>query len=889
MVHLNTTRRQGTILPFLAVTVVALFGLIALGIDVGLMSVARTEAQDIADLAALAGTRQFNGDTTNGSNLNNWSTATSTASTQAGKNKIFKDPSNSTRGVAPTTTTTVKGVYRYDSSVSPPRFVEKMETDAGFSQGSDAWSVLKTSVTFTMPTYFGRVMGINTYSAGATATAAHRPRDVALILDFSGSMRFGCESAFYQDGSSDVRGSLNPDAVYPMFGHYYSISQRTLTTTSTTNTPSANGTSYNPMRRTAAFVDSGGETHAANNLTTSTAGGPAIVQDFISDSTGTRLNAFYNPQSGTYNPNQTPTAMPAPTNFQDQSDSPTTYVGDKFPRMSKATSGTNWVATLKEYWFGNTTVLSNSHTRNSGIGAAPLWEYDNSVTGSTKANSGYGSTFKGYSMGPAYYGKTFFIWPPDPRYDSAANTSSISSSDPKLDTSGNYMCDWRKRFFTYPSSSTRMDDNSRLFNSSGYFQQPSSSTYNVDYAAILAWIKNGPQVLPPSLCAGRVRYYSTIPTTIPASGLSLDQLFWKKYIDYVLGIATSNLAGKTLYGKETAAWGTMRITPKSSLIGSPQPYMHYNDNPIRPRAHFWFGPLTMMMFLTADNESGNTVDNMWAGTLHESQCWQLKAGVNSALDDIRVNHPNDWASLIFFSNISGYSTPRVQLSRNYTKMKNALFFPFSLLDQLGDATKEIRPYDSSWNYTGDAEIPNARGGTCPHMGFMLAYNEFSGASGYYGRRGASKVCVFETDGVPNHHCSGTFSNSGAYNSKYTGSIGTTTSDGNNASAATDPAVAVVSQICALDNAASPGYSTSRSPARVHAIAFGDLFESSSTLKPQALDFLLRVQKAGNTSANTDTSIESYKIVIGTSDARIDNLRQALERIMQSGIQVSLIK
>ena len=62
MARLNTQRRAGTIMPFLAVTIVAILSMVALGIDIGLMSVARTEAQDIADLSAMAGARQFNGD-----------------------------------------------------------------------------------------------------------------------------------------------------------------------------------------------------------------------------------------------------------------------------------------------------------------------------------------------------------------------------------------------------------------------------------------------------------------------------------------------------------------------------------------------------------------------------------------------------------------------------------------------------------------------------------------------------------------------------------------------------------------------------------------------------------------------------------------------------------
>jgi hypothetical protein len=73
------------------------------------------------------------------------------------------------------------------------------------------------------------------------------------------------------------------------------------------------------------------------------------------------------------------------------------------------------------------------------------------------------------------------------------------------------------------------------------------------------------------------------------------------------------------------------------------------------------------------------------------------------------------------------------------------------------------------------------------------------------------------------------------------------------------------------------------------IAFGDLFETNQTQSQNALAFLLDVQQAGNTSSATDTSIESYKIITGDYTTRIDNIRQAMERIMQSGIQVSLIR
>src|SRR5439155_5437631 len=91
--------------------------------------------------------------------------------------------------------------------------------------------------------------------------------------------------------------------------------------------------------------------------------------------------------------------------------------------------------------------------------------------------------------------------------------------------------------------------------------------------------------------------------------------------------------------------------------------------------------------------------------------------------------------------------------------KNALFYPKSLLNSIGggNTTNEYRPYNLSFaNVTAD-EIPNAGGTTDPNTGLAYAFNLLSSSSqlpaGTYGtvkgRRGAAKIVIFETDGVPN--------------------------------------------------------------------------------------------------------------------------------------------
>lgn len=834
--------RRGTIIPLLALSLIALLGMIALAVDVGLIAVARTQIQSAADAAALSGVRMLNGDVSSSYNI---AQSVSQAKSAATNNNIlgaYIDPSN---------VTVRTGVYRYNPTA------QKFEIDASTmtsgtsgTPSSGSWTATEANIQLTSPTYFARVFGINSFDVATTATAVHRPRDVAIILDFSGSMKYSSASNWPSGGSEGVR-SMNPDPIWPQFGHYSRFVGM-----------STSGT--NPMQRTTDYIMSSGEVNAPNNLTTTTDNGPPIIgspaaANFLTrDGSGGLVPAFYNPQGSSYDPNLAPCATPAPDNFMDQTDSPSTYVGDRWPRKG-GFSGSNtsgiWAKTVAEFLDNGSTYTSDTHAKNTN------WEkFGYSGSSGTR-------DFYGYSMGPAYYGKTFWIWPPDPR----APVGDIGDA-------GYVAGDWRLRFFG-------TNDNSKLFDSSGNLRTPSSGGYTVNYAAILKWIKRGPKVFPDNLRSGRVLYYDSIPDNVTNSS-NLDQVFWKNYIDDVLGISDSTT---NYHGRESGNWGTIDVTPRSSLNSdsTKRPYMKYTDNPRRPRAHMWFGPYTMLMFVIDHPSAGN----MAPGTCTEAAMWQLKVGVQSALDDIQKNHPNDHVALIYFSDRSQYNTPRVKLGQNYAKMKNALWFPFALLDDLGNPSSEMRPINTSFQYQGDGNIPNARGGTCPDMALKLAYNEFSMANGYNGRRGASKLVILETDGVPNTSCGGSLNNSGPYYSTYgsISSIGSTSYVGNGDSGVINAALATADRIANPDTASGLGFSTTRTPARIHVLAFGDLFETSTSQKDSALSFLTNVQIRGNTSPAGATTLESYKIIVGDYNTRVDRLKSAFERIMQAGVQVTLIR
>jgi Flp pilus assembly protein TadG len=884
----HPARRPGTIVPYVAVSSIFLFSLIAFAIDIGLVALARNHCQNAADAAAMNGVRQLTGDQSDPTNLNNYNAVGPAVNAVASANNVVSVPID-----PPTQVTTNIGWYSYDQTT------QKFTATFGSSlPANQNWTAVQVTVTRNQPTYFAQVMGISSLPASGVATAVCRPRDIALVLDFSGSMRFSSETGYpsYAVGGA-ITGSLNPDTAVPQFGHWSTAGYQSV------------------MYRTTPYLDPGGEAHAANNLTVATAYGPPVVQDFESfDAGGNLINAFYRPGDPTYQ-------CPAPADWGTQSSATKTYVGDRWPQANEANaapaSNPTFAMTVQHYLFGTTnnpTYAPSTHPRSSQPGPGG-GAFDPANPLLPLSTEGYGPTFKGYSMGPAYYGKTFYVWPPDPRYHP---------------TNAALQLDWRQKFFTTGPAGTgsRVNDNSRLWNSGGVWQPSGSATYYIDYNAVISWINSGPQVFPSNLRCGRVLYYTSIPTTIPDTGGTADQRFWRAYIDYVLGAGNSTVQSHTLYGVHgSAAWGTVQITPRSSLATTNTPYMQYNDMPIHPRLHFWFGPLSMLDFLALNNTN---FDNWWPGACHESQCWQLKAGIQSSLEDIQANHPNDWAALIYFSSLTQFNTARVQMGRKYSLMKNMLWFPNvagsqgTNIAQNPSLNNEWQPFNAGTFYSsridqaasnnpfrsgslGPGYIPNANSGTSPEMGFKVAYNEFSSASGFYGRRGAAKVVIYETDGVCNTTANGTWTagTPAPYNSQYTG-ISNGSGLGNANATVIANAKAAAQAIYNLDsNTTLPGYSTPRTPVLIHALAFGFLFESYTdvpgalgpatpvpAMRDPAMQAMYDIETVGSVSppsSDPARRIATYKLIIGDYNSRINRLRTAMQIIMQSGAQCALIQ
>ena len=111
-------------------------------------------------------------------------------------------------------------------------------------------AVAATVTTNGLPVAFGSIFGSQFLpNVTATAQAVHRPRDIALAVDLSGSMRMGTCLGF--DFYTTTRTTNNPDPLVPTFGHYSSASAA-LQGPTTNRTSASSSYTISPSNTTAA-------------------------------------------------------------------------------------------------------------------------------------------------------------------------------------------------------------------------------------------------------------------------------------------------------------------------------------------------------------------------------------------------------------------------------------------------------------------------------------------------------------------------------------------------------------------------------------------------------------------------------------------------------------
>jgi Flp pilus assembly protein TadG len=737
----RTPGRRGTILPVLALTIVVMVGFLALAIDLGMLAIAKTQVQQAADLAALTAARTVNGD---GSSNYNQSAATSNAQNVLTYNRVLSQSIQSSQ---------LQISYgSYDYNQTSQTFSANFPATTGM-----ATSAVSTTVTASsLPGAFGSMFGAQFLPAlSATAQAAHRPRDIALAMDLSGSMRLGTCLGF--DFWPTSRSCNNPDPVYPQFGHY-SSANADMQGPSSNQTSSVDSYTIPPSNTTA--PNSSYTLTYVNNFYQNAAYASPLVRAFDSYTSSDGGNTWSPPSSGS------PILPPA---------SYATVPGYDVPLFVKS-STTTYATNVKD-------VLGSS-TRSAA------WELDgySNYTGGSLSNAAVGkinytsAPFYGTTQGPAYYGETFFIWPPDPRlpltkannstqikqfltdfgysttdfsggttgpplygiYTVTTTTGSrtwpwpndngaslgtylttnvylpggsrkLNTTDTQyqqimrlynwnyvIDNLGTTPCDWRVRFFG-------TNNNTKLFSSSGSLNVPGSGTYTINYNEILRWISQPPTPFPSQLRAGRIKYYGSIPTQITGSWPNYgntDQRFWVEFIDYVLGFRQTSagvyqdVSGMAGYGSDFT-WGTLgRNAPPSATQ-----YMSYTDNPARPQSRYWFGPMAMVDYLHNYNMDTNVSNYfyMQPGDSYEAPIYTAKQAYVAAINTMQTNHPNDWVAVVPYSwprpsatsSYGRFNCVRSPLGTNYNYASAALLFPFGTINADGSTNStEITPYSA---------------------------------------------------------------------------------------------------------------------------------------------------------------------------------------------------
>ncbi|UCG88261.1 MAG: hypothetical protein JSW71_06875, partial [Gemmatimonadota bacterium] len=156
----NRHARRGALLVLAAAMVVVIVGMIAFAVDVGYITLVRTQLQVAADAGALAGA------------------SLADKSISEIEEEVFSFASLNVRAA--------RTINRDDVEIQ----LGDWDSDTRrFTPGTDEVSAIKVTVqSKQQPLFFGRVLGHDKFNAQAEAVATFCPREIMLVLDFSASM-----------------------------------------------------------------------------------------------------------------------------------------------------------------------------------------------------------------------------------------------------------------------------------------------------------------------------------------------------------------------------------------------------------------------------------------------------------------------------------------------------------------------------------------------------------------------------------------------------------------------------------------------------------------------------------------------------------------------------
>ena len=152
--------RRGVIIVLTAVLLVFMLGMIAFAVDVGYIANARTEIQRATDSAAYAGA---------GALINGTAAATTEAQSFLVSNKVAGSALN-------TSNATIEYGF-WDTN------------NRTFTVTNNSPNAIRVTANASQqPLFFGNAIGNSTFGVTSSSIATYQPRDIGLVLDYSGSM-----------------------------------------------------------------------------------------------------------------------------------------------------------------------------------------------------------------------------------------------------------------------------------------------------------------------------------------------------------------------------------------------------------------------------------------------------------------------------------------------------------------------------------------------------------------------------------------------------------------------------------------------------------------------------------------------------------------------------
>jgi Flp pilus assembly protein TadG len=169
--------RRGTIIVLSAILMVVLMGLLALSIDTGYMYTMQTELDRSVDAAALAGAAVL---------VQGIDQANDSVVEYLVRNPVGNTPGAEAELDIQTRVATFRSDHDEDLHVQWGNWnwqTEQLELT------NELPSAIEVSMRYpNLPLFFGRVLGKDSFAVESRAIAMYQPRDIVLVLDYSGSM-----------------------------------------------------------------------------------------------------------------------------------------------------------------------------------------------------------------------------------------------------------------------------------------------------------------------------------------------------------------------------------------------------------------------------------------------------------------------------------------------------------------------------------------------------------------------------------------------------------------------------------------------------------------------------------------------------------------------------